>query len=279
MPQQSYNRIKRDLNKFGGQPYIHQTNITVNQILAKSMHGDSIDDILQAFPSLSIDDIQQALNFVIQDIFKGVSYWRHDGITPLTQIKGYSEILIGKTEFDDLDTIPEEQKHQWMTIIHSSSQRGIARWQQMSQWMSKNFIVTTEKDVEVSQIEQFIIDMVSTAQNYEPSLEIDVSAFDSQINIEAHSETPLVLGSILAFAKNTFIPQTHINLEVIDKHLFISIHRQLFYPDDNIEKLLSIPYSPVATAITFFYMQEIDFEFSREADTIIFVTKLPIWIE
>ena len=276
MPQQSSGRIRRDLSKFGGQPYINETNITVNQILAKSMRGDTIDDILKAFPTLSIDDVQQALNFVIQDIFDGVSYWRHDGITPLTQIKGYSEILVGKTDFDDLDTIPDEQKHQWMTVIHSSSQRGIARWQQMSQWLSKHYMTNTDKDTEVSQIEQFIIDMVSTAQNYEPSLEIDVSAFDSQINIEAHSETPLVLGSILAFAKNTFIPETNIYLEPNSTHLLISIHRQLLYPDDNIQKLLSIPYSPVATAIAFFYMQDIEFGINQEEDTIIFSTTLPI---
>ena len=62
----------------------------------------NIDDILKEFPILSIDDIHQALNYVIGDIFKGVSYWKHDGITPLTQIKGYSEILVGKTKFENM---------------------------------------------------------------------------------------------------------------------------------------------------------------------------------
>lgn len=274
---QPFGRIKRDIDKLGGQPYIHQTNITVNQILAKSMHGASIEDILKEFPKLSIEDIHQALNFVIDDIFKGVSYWRHDGITPLTQIKGYSEILVGKTEFDDLDTIPDEQKHQWMSVIHSSSQRGIARWQQMSQWLSKHYMTDRVNDTEVCQIEQFIIDIVTTAQNYEPSLQIEVSPFDSQTNIEAHSETALILGSILAFAKNTFVPQTHINLEATNNHVTIRILRQLLYPDDNVQKLLSIPYSPIATAVTFFYMQDIAFAISREEDVIIFTTKLPIW--
>lgn len=274
---QPFDRIKRDLSKFGGQAYIHKTNITVNQILAKSMQGTSIDEILNEFPTLSIDDIHQALNFVVQDIFSGVSYWRHDGITPLTQIKGYSEILVGKTEFDDLDTIPNEQKHQWMTVIHSSSQRGIARWQQMSQWMSNQYKNNDDDELEVFQIEQFIIDLVSIAQNYEPSLEIDVSPFDSQINIESHGETALILGSILSFSKNTFLPATTINLEVDNKHLILSIHRQLLYPDDNIEKLLSIPYSPVTTASTFFYVNGITFDVTRDKDTIIFLAELPIW--
>jgi len=274
---QSFGRINRDLSKFGGQPYILKTNITVNQILTKSMQGASIEDILREFPTLELDDIHQALNFVIQDIFSGVSYWRHDGITPLTQIKGYSEILVGKTEFDDLDTIPDEQKHQWMTVIHSSSQRGIARWQQMSQWMSKQYLMSIDDDIEVFQIEQFIIDLVSIAQNYEPSLEIDVSTFDSQINIETHSETTLILGSILAFSKNTFVPETNISLETVSNRLMLSIHRELLYPDDNIQKILNIPYSPVATATTFFYMQDIPFDVHRENDTIIFLVELSLW--
>ena len=276
---ESFGRIKRNFNKFGGQPYVHKTNITVNQILAKSMQGLSIDDLLTEFPSLSIDDIHQALNYVIFDIFKGVSYWKHDGITPLTQIKGYSEILVGKTEFDDLDTIPNEQKQQWLSVIHTSSQRGIARWQQMSQWMSKQYTADIDNEAEVYQIEQFIIDIVSTAQNYEPSLEIDVPPFDSQISIEAHSDTPLILGSILAFAKNTLAPQINIDLEAIGGQLLISIHRQLSYPEDDIQKLLTVPYSPVATAVTFFYKQEIEFDIKREENTIIFSIRLPIWAE
>ena len=89
----------------------------------------------------------------------------------------------------------------------------------------------------------------------------------------------IILGSILAFAKNTFLPETDINLEEIDNHLILSIHRQLLYPDDNIEKLLSIPYSPVATATTFFYVQDIKFSVSRENDTIIFLAELPLWIK
>jgi uncharacterized protein (DUF433 family) len=276
---QIFDRIKRDVNKFGGQPYIDQTNITVKQILTSSMSGASVDDILVEFPDLSIDDIHQALNFVIQDIFNGVSYWRHDGITPLTQIKGYSEILVGKTEFDDLDTIPDEQKHQWMTIIHSSSQRGIARWQQMSQWLSKRYRAEVENSTEDFQIEKFIINIVSIAQNYEPSLEIDVSSFDSQININTHTDTALMLGSILAFAKNTFIPETHIKLSVEEDLLAISIHRQLLYPDDNIQKLLNTPYSPVSTATTFFYQQDIPFRITRDDDIVIFTAKLPISID
>ena len=108
-----FRRIIRNTDIFGGQPYINNTNITVNQIISKSMQGKSIEEIQQQFPQLDIEDIHQALAYSLQEIVTGVAYWRHDGMTPLTQIKGYSEILVGKTEFDDLDTIPDDQKQQY----------------------------------------------------------------------------------------------------------------------------------------------------------------------
>ena len=276
---QYFDRIKRNPNKFGGQPYIHKTDVTINQIVLRSMQGETVQDILDAYPQLLVDDIHQALSFSIIDIFRGVSYWRHDGMTPLTQIKGYSEILVGKTEFGDLDTIPEEQKHQWMSVIHSSCQRGIARWQQMTQWMSKHYMLDTDLESEVYSIEAFLMEVITTGQTYEPTLQIDSTEVDPNLSIETHSDTALILGSILAFAKNTFKSQTAIHLEIKSDHVVINIYRELIYSDDDIEKLLSNPYSPVATALTFFYIQNITFEINREDDTIIFSVILPLWHE
>ena len=233
---QPFDRIVRDFSKFGGQAYIVQTGITVNQILALSVQGASIEEILAEFPQLSSDDIHQALSFALNDVFKAVSYWRHDGITPLTQIKGYSEILVGKTDFDDLDTIPTEQKHQWMSIIHSSSQRGIASWQHMSQWLRKSYFLNPDAHTEVYELEQFIMDMVKSAQNYEPVLQINVSPIDPRVTIEVHSDTAVIMGGILAFSKNTFQPETFVILETAKESIIIELHRQLLYPDDDLEK-------------------------------------------
>lgn len=274
-----FNRIIRDFSKFGGQPYVENTSITVNQILTKSTNGFSITEILDEYPQLTADDIHQALGFAINDIFSGVSYWRHDGMTPLTQIKGYSEILVGKTEFDDLDTIPDHQKHQWLSIIHTSSQRGIARWQQMSQWMSKQYLVQPFHDTEVYELKHFIIDIVTVAQNYEPSLEIEVSEIDLYVNLETHTDTALILGSILAYAKNTFKPETLITLDIFDDSVKIHFNRQLLYPDDDLQKLLTIPYSPFTTALTFFYEQDSNFEIHQTDDNVVFTIELPVWKE
>jgi uncharacterized protein (DUF433 family) len=274
-----FNRIIRDFSKFGGQPYVESTSITVNQILTKSTNGLTIAEILDEYPQLTADDIHQALSFAIKDIFSGVSYWRHDGMTPLTQIKGYSEILVGKTEFDDLDTIPENQKSQWLSIIHTSSQRGIARWQQMSQWMSKQYSVQPFVDTEIYELEQLINDIVTVAQNYEPSLEIEVSEIDSYVNLETHMDTALILGSILAYAKNTFKPEILITLNIFDDSVKIHFNRQLLYPDDDLQKLLTIPYSPFTTALTFFYEQSTYFEINQTEDNVIFTIELPVWKE
>lgn len=274
----SFSRIIRDFNKLGGQPYIDQTEITVHQILVESLSGKSAQEIVDHYPQLTTEDIHQALSFAISDIFKGISYWKHDGITPLTQVKGYSEILIGKADFDNLDTIPHEQKQQWLSIIHTSSQRGIARWQQMSHWLSKQYQPQTENDSEVYQLEHFIIDLVTKAQNFEPSLQINVSEI-SPIDIETHGDTSLILGSILSFAKNTFKPEATIEIHVEPHYIKLSIHRHLLYPDDDIEKLLATPYSSVATATTFFYSQQTPFNVHYNGDAVTFDTQIPIWRE
>lgn len=198
-------------------------------------------------------------------------------MTPLTQIKGYSEILVGKTEFDDLNTISDDKKNHWLSIIHSSSQRGIARWQQMSQWMSKQYSRSAADDTEVYQLEQLIIDIVKSAQNYEPSLEIDVSEIDLYINVETHNDTSLILSSMMAYAKNTFKPKTFISLDTIQQAVRLKIHRQLLYPDDDLQKLMTVPYSPVTTALAFFYEQHMHFEIDIVDDTITFTVELPIW--
>lgn len=276
--EKQFKRIQRDLNKFGGQPYITETDITVSQIIAKSVQGKSCEEIIEEYPQLSVHDIHQALAFVIDDLFKGVSYWRHDGMTPLTQIKGYSEILVGRTNFDDLDTVPDEQKQQWISIIHTSSQRGIARWQQMGQWMSKQYRPNQDSDTEVYEIERLIIDVVSTAQNYEPSLQIDVSTFDPQINIEIAPDTPLILGSLLAFAKNTFKPEVYISLDETSRGMTFAIHRQLAYPNDDIQKLITTPYNPIGTALAFFHLHDQNFDVDYQDNTVTYRVVLDIWI-
>lgn len=273
---QAVKPIHRHADKFGGQAYLSGTNITVNQILEQSLKGKSLTELVVMFPQLTVEDIYSAISFAIQDIYKGVSYWRHDGMTPLTQIKGYSEILVGKTDFDELDTISDDQKLQWMSIIHTSSQRGIARWQQMSHWMSKQFPELSE-DTEVVSLDQLLIDVVSVAQNYEPTLEINISPYDATYSLDIGTDIPKLLASVIAYAKNTFIPVCQVNIAMTNESLQISFFRQLLYADDDVSKILNSPYSPVATATAYFHNHQLKFDIKQSNDVIAFTIQLPIW--
>lgn len=274
---QLFNRIQQDIDILGGQPYIINTKITVREIIEKSLNGDPVQRILEVYPELSAEDIHQALSFAINDFLRGVSYWRHDAMTPLTQIKGYSEILVGQTDFGNLDTISQEQKQQWLSIIHSSSQRGIARWQQMSHWITNQYQVHTESNSEVYAMDWFIHSAVSYAKNYEPTLEIELSEATPILNIESHEDTTMILGSMLAYAKNTFHPQITINYTIKKQQIIIYIQRYLQYSDDDIAKLIATAYNPISTARKFFFAQQNPFLIEREDDTIVFTLMLPIW--
>jgi len=273
-----FNRIQRDANKFGGQPFISNTNITVSQIVSASLRGTTIADILKQYPNLESDDVHQALAFSIQELFKGVSYWRHDGMTPLTQIKGYSEILVGKTEFDDLDTIPDEQKQQWLSTIHTSCQRGIARWQQMRQWMNTQYRQFRTNDTEVYQADKFLQEIIDVAIDYEPTITFRSGTDITHQDIEVHPDTTTIIGSVLAFAKNTFQPMVNMRLSLADQHIILTIERQLIYPDDDLNKIFSAPYNPFSTASTFFNLQNMVYSIEPQDQQVVMRVELPKWI-
>lgn len=271
-----FNRITRNPNKFGGQPYIANTNITVQQVVNASLQGHSIEQIMQQFSSLTIDDIHQALSFSIQDIVEGVAHWRHDGITPLTQVKGYSEILIGKTDFGDLDAIPESQKQQWLSIIYTSNQRGLACWQQMRHWLNTQYIPTDNKPPMNTLLEHFIQDVVKTTQDYEPTITFDNQSKHKQHAIMTHSQMSAVLGSVLAYAKNMLQPEITISTQQQDQQLLLTFDRALTYPSDDISKLSDAPYTPFATAFMFFSMLQLGFTVEKHNASVRYYLTLPI---
>lgn len=273
-----FKRIRQDPDILGGQAYIDKTKITVNELVQQSLNGASLAELKKVYPQLTHDDIHQALSYAMSDILKGVSFWRHDGMTPLTQIKGFSEILVGKTDFDDLESIPSEQKQQWLMIIHESSQRGIARWQQMGQWLTHNYAPLSHQH-EIIPVSQLLEDAKDLAFRYEPVLEIIVNGLDDSIAIECPKDLAIILASLMTTAKNTFSSPTTININCHEASLTLAIVRPLQYPDDNISKLLSIPFNPIATAQVMFHQNQFPFEIAQDESNIIFQVSLPIWSE
>lgn len=59
-----YNRyIVRDRAICGGQPVIRGTRVTLRTVLASLADGDSVEDVLSAFPTLSREDVQAVIAF------------------------------------------------------------------------------------------------------------------------------------------------------------------------------------------------------------------------
>jgi uncharacterized protein (DUF433 family) len=57
------NRIIRDPGICGGEPVFRGTRVTLRMVLASLAEGDSPDDILIQFPTLSGEDIRAAIAF------------------------------------------------------------------------------------------------------------------------------------------------------------------------------------------------------------------------
>ncbi len=58
-----FSKIIRDPEMCGGQPIIKGTRILVLDILELIKHGQSFDEILNGFPSLTKEDIQEIISY------------------------------------------------------------------------------------------------------------------------------------------------------------------------------------------------------------------------
>lgn len=56
-------RIIRDPQISGGDPVFRGTRITLRTVLASLAEGDSVEQILEAFPSLHAEDLRAAIAF------------------------------------------------------------------------------------------------------------------------------------------------------------------------------------------------------------------------
>jgi uncharacterized protein (DUF433 family) len=56
-------RIIRDRGISGGEPVFKGTRVTLRTVLASLASGDSIQEILDDFPSLKAEDVQAAIAF------------------------------------------------------------------------------------------------------------------------------------------------------------------------------------------------------------------------
>jgi uncharacterized protein (DUF433 family) len=57
------NHIVRDATICGGEPVIRGTRVTLRTVLASLAEGDTVGEILSAFPTLGEDDVRAAIAF------------------------------------------------------------------------------------------------------------------------------------------------------------------------------------------------------------------------
>jgi uncharacterized protein (DUF433 family) len=61
-------RIVRDPQVCGGEPTIRGTRITLRTVLASLSDGDSIEDIVRDYPTLSTDDVRAVIAFAADSV-------------------------------------------------------------------------------------------------------------------------------------------------------------------------------------------------------------------
>jgi uncharacterized protein (DUF433 family) len=61
-------RIVRDPLVCGGQPILKGTRVTLRTVLASLSDGDSIEDILTDFPTLTADDVRAVIAFAADSV-------------------------------------------------------------------------------------------------------------------------------------------------------------------------------------------------------------------
>jgi uncharacterized protein (DUF433 family) len=57
------NHFVRDAKICGGEPVIRGTRVTLRTVLVSLAEGDTIEEILSAFPTLSEEDVRAAIAF------------------------------------------------------------------------------------------------------------------------------------------------------------------------------------------------------------------------
>ena len=76
-----------------GQAYIRDTGISVSEIVKKVVYERPSSDVLDDYPDLTIDDVEEVLNYAIGDLIENIAAWRNEGLMPLSTVSGYSELL------------------------------------------------------------------------------------------------------------------------------------------------------------------------------------------
>ncbi len=269
-----FDRITRDPAIAGGQACIRDTHITVVEIVRLSLAGMSQATILQTYLALAAEDIHQAIAYGMQDVLACISYWRHEGLNPLQQIRGYGDLLTGRSRGIDPAEISDAEKQAWLLIMRDASYRGAACWHHLgnriySHYRDETPIFAPEP------LAGFLQAVQDESAKIEPELHLNITAPDQQVNLRGSPRLIIAVTSLITVGKNTFKPEILMSIALDDTAAHFVIERKLQYGDDKISHLTSTP-SAIATADFLLYQHNSPLHIHQKKDRVLFEFAVPL---
>lgn len=268
----NFDRIQRQPQQHGGQAQIRETGITVNEIVRHALAGMPLPDLLQRYPNLEADDIYQALAYSVHDLLNGIAYWRHEGVAPLSHIKGYSEILAGHSENLPPETLSDEMRQEWSQVILNASRSALSSWDNVRTWATRSYAQDAPPlaSMTISDLMEALLDHLRRVQ---PSASVHISAPDDTPPVRASAHLVEALTLLVTSEGNLFKPRAELGIRALggaNDEVRFGVRRELAYARDQAANLLKLSATPISTAMLIIHQHGSHLNIRRKDAHIIF---------
>lgn len=299
-----FDRITRDPEVVAGQACIRDTGIPVYRVVRLATAGKSTDEILKAFPTLLADDVFQALAYAVGQLQQTITVWRNEGLMPLTNIKGYSDLLlneapqppdqdaaVGEAPADLLAGSTAFTAEQWnraIRIINADAGRAIVCWSHLADW-ARTYQEPAIRWQEGMSLQAFVKQEQYLLAQHAPHKTIKAFIPEDLPPALDHGNLKLALVNLLTVDWTpTFTPAVLTAIIAAERSdadtLGITIRRQ---PDADTQARYAgispinfyTPGLPWATAALIIHDHGGKFEVFTDQETITFNFTLPVWQE
>jgi uncharacterized protein (DUF433 family) len=262
-----------------GEAFIRDTGITVSEIVKRIVYENATQDMLKEYPNLTMEDIQEALEFAVYDLIETIGIWRNEGLTPLTGVEAYSGLLVEDKE------LTQEQTQLFLQTVFRNSRRAIATWWNFTAWVHETYKPQPDFRQHMP-VASLIQDILSQLPRYEPTahaefelsehlraLHVDYPAVNAIIDLLT-DETPAYL-SFDSVVRISRIGDKWINVQVIRQYEYTNTDSSRFSDFDSFIWRTSPLH--LASLIIQKYGSELVYHVSDSGIT--FEFNLPVWDE
>ncbi|MEO8610732.1 MAG: DUF433 domain-containing protein [Chloroflexota bacterium] len=260
-----------------GQAYIRDTGITVSEIVKKVIYQQSSSMLLVEYPTLDANDVEEAMAYAVSDVIETIAIWRNEGLTPLSLIDGYSELLLHDSQYT------QEQKQQFNSTIYRSARHAVARWWNFTEWVYKTYRLDSEH-YQAFLIDAIVQDVLRELPRYDPSAKVkwDVTTNLPAVRADLHLTTAII--NLLTDRTSLFL-KIDSSFEITSKNAdFVNfkIVRQFEYVNHR-ESIDIDKYAwrsgPLSLARLIIHEHDSELKFTFSSEQAIFEFDLPIWHE